>query len=83
MEEATGQPKEDFHDYYKRKFLTRIVNIGNRPFEAVGETKKLNTTQFSMFLEKVKADAATEFGINLPLPNDRFAQDFIADYKNR
>ena len=28
MEEATGTPKEDFHDYYKAKYLSRDVVVG-------------------------------------------------------
>ena len=35
------------------------------------------------FLNKVKADAASELGIMLPLPADRFYQEFINEYKYR
>ncbi len=35
------------------------------------------------YLEKVKADAATEFGIMLPLPEDRNYQTFISEYRIR
>lgn len=83
MEESTGQPKEDFHDYYKAKFLTRQVVIGNRWVSVVGSTTDLNTLQMTNYLEKVKADAATEFGITLPLPEDRNYQSFISEYRNR
>jgi hypothetical protein len=82
MEEATGQSKEDFHDYYKRKFLTRQIAIKGRWVDVVGDTKTLNTLQFSEFLEKIKADAAIDFGIMLPLPEDRMYRDFISEYKN-
>lgn len=83
MEEATGQPKEDFHDYYKAKFLTRQVVIGNRWVTVVGSTTDLNTLQMTNYLEKVKADAAIEFGISLPLPEDRNYQTFISEYRIR
>jgi hypothetical protein len=82
MEEATGQSKEDFHDYYKRKFLTRQIAIKGRWVDVVGDTKTLNTLQFSEFLEKIKADAAIDFGIMLPRPEDRMYRDFISEYKN-
>jgi len=82
MEEATGQSKDDFHDYYKRKFLTRQIAIKGRWVDVVGDTKTLNTLQFSEFLEKIKADAAIDFGIMLPLPEDRMYRDFISEYKN-
>lgn len=83
MEDSTGQPKEDFHDYYKAKFLTRQVVIGNRWVPVVGSTTDLNTLQMTGYLEKVKADAATEFGITLPLPEDMNYQTFISEYRNR
>lgn len=83
MEEATGQPKEDFHDYYKAKFLARQVAINNRWVTVVGSTTDLNTLQMTNYLEKVKADAAIEFGITLPLPEDRDYQSFIDYYRIR
>ena len=83
MEECTGTPKEDFHDYYKAKFLKRQIVVGNRWVTVIGNTKTMNTLQMTDFLEKVKADAAAEFGITLPLPEDRYYQDFIQEYKTR
>lgn len=83
MEEATGQNKEDFHDYYKTKFLSRQIVVGSRWVTVTGSTTDLNTLQMTDFLEKVKADAATEFGITLPLPEDRNYQAFISEYRIR
>lgn len=83
MEEHTGQPKEDFHDYYKAKFLSRQIPFHNRWVTVVGSTTDLNTLQMTNYLEKVKADAATEFGITLPLPQDRTYQAFIDEYRHR
>lgn len=83
MEENTGTPKDDFHDYYKAKFLSRQVVIGNRWVTVVGSTTDLNTLQMTNYLNKVQADAATEFGIILPLPADRHYQAFVDEYKVR
>ena len=83
MEDATGQRKEDFHDYYKAKFLSRVVAIGNRWVTVCGSTTELNTLQMTDYLEKVKADAASEFLITLPLPEDRTYQAFITEYRVR
>ena len=83
MEEATGTPKEDFHDYYKAKYLSRDVAVGNRWYRVTGSTTDLNTLQMTNFLNKVQADAATEFGITLPLPADRHYQSFIDEYRRR
>jgi hypothetical protein len=82
MEESTGQPKEDFHDYYKCKFLTRQIAVRGRWVQVVGNTSSLNTLQFTQFLEKVKADAAVEWGITLPLPEDRTYRDFVSEYRH-
>ena len=83
MEESTGQKKEDFHDYYKAKFLARQVVIGRRWVTVVGSTSDLNTLQMTDYLEKVKADAAVEFGIKLPLPEDKNYQAFVSEYRIR
>lgn len=82
MEESTGQPKEDFHDYYKCKFLTREIAVRGRWVRVVGNTSSLNTLQFTQFLEKIKADAAVEWGITLPLPEDRTYRDFVSEYRH-
>lgn len=83
IEEATGQPKNDIHAYYKAKFLGRQIAIGNKWVWVTGSTTDLNTLQMTDFLEKVKADAATELGIMLPLPEDREYQAFISEYRIR
>lgn len=83
MEDATGQRKEDFHDYYKTKFLSRQIAIGGRWVTVFGSTADLNTLQMTNYLEKVKADAAVEFGITLPLPEDRNYQAFVSEYRIR
>lgn len=49
----------------------------------VGSTSKLNTNQMKTFMDKVQADAATELGINLPLPVDQYYKDFINEYLHR
>lgn len=83
MEDATGQPKEDFHDYYKSKFLLREITIGERTAMVPMSTTSLNTIQMTNFLEKIQADASSEFGITLPLPEDVNYQDFVDYYRYR
>lgn len=81
IEDSTGQDKMDIHDYYKSKFLTRQVNINGRWVNATGSTTKLTITQMSEYLEKVKADAATEMGIILPSPEDYGFEEFKQAYQ--
>lgn len=83
IEQETGTPKQDFHDYYCKLFLSRTAVIKGKETVIAGSTSRLNTLQMTEFLNKVKADAATEFGIMLPLPADRFYQEFINEYKYR
>ena len=83
MEDNTGTEKQDWHDYYCFKFLLRETDIGGKRFTVIGGTSKLNTVQMSNFMDKVQADAATEWGITLPLPADRYYQEFINHYRYR
>lgn len=83
MEECTGTEKQDWHDYYCSKFLLRETEVGGKRFSVVGGTSRLNTVQMSNFMNKVQADAAAEWGITLPLPADRYYQEFINHYRYR
>ena len=83
IEQATGTDKQDVHDYYCNLFLRRTAIIKGKETVIAGSTSKLNTLQMTDFMNKVQADAATELGITLPLPADRYYQEFINEYKNR
>ena len=64
---STAAGVQDIHDLYCKK----------------RGTSKLNTLEMHNFMESVKIDAATEFGITLPLPEDQHYLDFIHEYQNR
>lgn len=83
IEKETGTDKMDVHDYYCREFLIRQIYVNGSPVNVVGSTSKLNTIQMKNFMDKVQSDAASEFGINLPLPADKYYQDFINEYRHR
>ncbi len=83
IERETGTDKNDVHDYYCKKFLRRRICMNGEVDEVSGSTSKLNTLQMKVFLDKVQADAAAEFGINLPLPADKYYNDFINEYRHR
>lgn len=83
IEQETGTNKQDIHDYYCNMFLRRTAYFKGKAKVIAGSTSKLNTLQMTDFLNKVKADAASEFGIYLPLPEDRYYQEFVNEYKNR
>ena len=81
IQHETGQNINDIHDYYCTRFLNRVVKINGRGFFAVSGTSKLNTESFTNFLNNVQADAASEFGITLPLPEDLQWEAFKNEYE--
>lgn len=83
IEQETGTDKQDVHDYYCNLYLRRTAYIKGKETVIAGSTSKLNTVQMTDFMNKIQADAAAEFGIVLPLPADRFYQEFINEYQYR
>lgn len=63
IEQETGTDKQDVHDYYCNLFLRRTAVINGMETVIAGSTSKLNTLQMTDFLNKVKADAATEWAL--------------------
>jgi hypothetical protein len=80
IERETGTPKEDVYMYYCKKFLMKTIQVGQKLERIYNTSSKLNTEQMSEFLTKIQADAATELGITLPKPEDRFFEQFYAQF---
>lgn len=80
IEKETGTDKNDVHDYYCSLFLQRRTSINNIDRVVSGGTSKLSTIQFKNFLDKIQADAASEFGIRLPNPDDQSWEAFKEEY---
>ena len=67
----SGHPTEEVHDVLKTKFLPRVfVSIGGQTVEAVKSTTALDTMFFEQYLEQIRAFAATELQVVIPLPNE-------------
>lgn len=81
IERETGTPKEDAYLYYCKKFLLKRVTIGEKTEMVYTSSSKLTTEQMTLFLNKIQADAATELGITLPNPEDRYWEAFFQTYK--
>lgn len=81
IERETGTDKNDVHDYYCMIFLKRKIMLNEEQHIIAGGTSKLSTVQFKDFLDKVQADAATEFGIRLPNPDDQSWDSFKREYE--
>jgi len=82
IEAETGTPQQDIHDYYCAKFLQRPVTVGNYTTYVSGGTSKLSEKAFAAFLDYVQADAASEFGITLPNPDDEAWEYFYNVYSD-
>ena len=82
ISQETGTPKQDVHDYYCTLFLARQVVVGGKQFIVKGSSSNLTTAQMTKFLNLIQADAATELGIQLPLPADRFYNEFVREYRH-
>lgn len=82
IEQETGQPKEDIHEFFKMKFLGVSERTAfNLTFFVPNSTTKLDTKQFTDFLDQVQAFAATDLGITLPNPEDLQWDSFYQHYK--
>lgn len=78
--EATGRvyTKEEVYNAYCLQFLPVNTPKGR----AAGHTSTLTMEQMSEFLEKVRADAAQEYGIQLPNAEDNFFAALAEEYSN-
>ena len=73
------ESKEYVHDVYCTKFL-RVVGEWNGEFTTVvRHTRSLTKEEMTEFLTRVHADAA-EMGIILPLPEDKFFEQFYQEF---
>lgn len=80
IERETETPKDDVYMYYCKKFLMKTIQIGDRLEHIYNTSSKLNQEQMSEFLTKIQIDALTELGITLPKPEDRFFEQFYAQF---
>ena len=83
LEEATGQDANDWHEYYKAKFLMRHVTLNGKVFAVPMSTTKLTTEQMSVYMDKIKLDALYEWDVHLPKDEDKYYENFVEDYRNR
>lgn len=78
IENETGTAKEDVYSHYCKRFLSKPDPMGEG---FINDTSsRLNTKQMTDFMKKIQADAASEFGITLPVPEDRYFEDFYQQY---
>lgn len=81
IENETGTPKDEVYMYYCKKFLMKTVNIGGKLERIYMTSSKLDSEHMTDFLNRIQADAASELGITLPQPQDRFFEAFYQEYR--
>lgn len=81
IEQETGVSKQDIHDYYCRKYLRKYIQWNGRQEVIAEGTSKQSKERMTWFLNNIQADAASEFGITLPNPEDRYFEEFYQTYK--
>ena len=80
IERETGTSKDDIYMYYCKKYLWKVITIGERSEKIYTTSSKLNTEQMKMFLDHIQQDALQELGIRLPRPEDRFFEAFYNQF---
>ena len=81
IEHETGTPQNDVHDYFCAKYLQKCVTLGRDTQSTHSRTRDLSKEEMTEFLNRIQADAATELGIRLPNPEDRYFEAFYQTYK--
>ena len=80
--DETGNDKDTLHEYFKEKFLGSENRIAfNQSVTVRNSTTKLDTKQFTDYLERIQQFANVELGIILPNPDDLAWPDFYEFYK--
>ena len=80
IERETGTNKDDVYMYYCKKYLCKVITIGERMEKIYNTSSKLNTEQMTEFLNHIQQDALNELGIRLPQPEDRFFEAFYQQF---
>jgi len=72
LEYWSGTPRKVWHDHYVAMFIPPTKH----------GTSDLSTEAMKHFMNQIHADALTEWGVNLPLPDDTDEfYDFVDEFK--
>jgi len=83
ISETTGQSVIDIYQYYCEKFNTQYQDkfTYRKNGQIVsGATSCMKVDEFRIFMNNVQADAASEMGITLPIPQDQYYKEFYDQY---
>ena len=74
-----GITSQDVHDAYCMLLIPKDTPKG----KVAGSTRMLTTEQMTDFLNRVQADAASEYGITLPNPEDQYFEAWAEQYQQQ
>lgn len=80
LSEYTGFTPDEMHDWLKMKFIPKKLAVCDGNGEVQGEfvmggsTRKMNTAQFTDYIETIRAWAASELDVQIPDPNEPLAR---------
>ncbi len=79
--DETGNDKESLHQLFMQKFIGwNTQSLHGSDIHTLPSTTKLSTAQFTTYLEQIDAWTATELGIILPHPEDKYWEEYINSY---
>ena len=79
----TGNEKDYLHIFFGKKYLPKESRVlYGEIVEITVSTTKLDTAQFTNYLDRIQQFASSELGIILPRPEDLHFQDFYNTYKD-
>lgn len=78
-----GYTADELHSVFAQKFLgaRHRIMYGEQVLD-VPSTRKLNTEEFTAYLNKIEVFANTELDIQLPNPQDKYFEQFYEQYKD-
>ena len=85
LADECGSDRDEVHAELKRLYLPSesVTGMYGETIVRPVSTSKLDTAQFSAYIEKVVAFASSTLGIVLPMPGDLAFEQFEEYYKDR
>jgi hypothetical protein len=85
LSDETGSDRDEVHAELKRLYLPSesVTGMYGETIVRPVSTSKLDTAQFSAYIEKVVAFASSTLGIILPMPGDLAFEQFEEYYNGR
>jgi hypothetical protein len=83
VQDESGTDKNDIHDLFRRKFLSKTVKFNGKRKRVAMSTAGLSKDQFTEYLNKIQVFVNTELAIVLPNPSDVHFSEFEEKYRDR